>query len=210
MPKPRIVPGSRRHRGFSLIELFIAMVIMAIIAVIGFPALHKMMIRSHLEGATTKTALMFRQARHEAITQSVPVVANFDVANKEIFLFADMYDAGAGGPGSDLIFNPQAGATHRTTDYVVGRLTLPSRVEFITPIGLPVNGFTGLARQAVFLPNGSIRDEGAVRFGDTRGNFLEAQVAPAATARIEVRKWDPDDAEWYGRNEGGKPWKWYI
>jgi hypothetical protein len=66
---------------------------------------------------------------------------------------------------------------------------------------------------AVFEPNGSIRDVGAIRLGDgkaPRANIFEIRIEPEATARIERRKWI------YGEGgsdaflpSGGGTWTWY-
>ncbi len=53
-----------------------------------------------------------------------------------------------------------------------------------------------------------MRNTGAIRFGDLRGNFLEVRVEPAATARVQVLKWDLDLAAYQTRNQGDKPWVW--
>ena len=67
---------------------------------------------------------------------------------------------------------------------------------------------------AVFEPDGSIRDIGAFRIADDRGdprNTLEVRVAPRATARIEVRKFvfgGPSGDDFYPAGAG--LWKWYF
>ena len=76
----------------------------------------------------------------------------------------------------------------------------------------------GSPNAVVFQPGGSVRDSGAIRFGDKRGNILEVRVEPRSTARVEIRKFHPDPP-WggppgffpAGRHEGsGKPmWEWY-
>ena len=84
---------------------------------------------------------------------------------------------------------------------------LEDSVKFEAPSGqgaavmVPGNCF-------VFLPDGSVEETGAFRFADVRGNFLEVRVEPLATARVQVRKWDETDNEWYTRDQGGKAWEW--
>lgn len=96
-------------------------------------------------------------------------------------------------------------------------MTLPGeRLDFEEPAGATgeasLDGFTPFdgAVSAVFQPNGSVADEGAFRIADLRGNFLEVRVAPAATGRIEIRKWQ--DEVWRGTGDPTDPdfiaWKW--
>lgn len=97
-----------------------------------------------------------------------------------------------------------------TTDKVVTGLgqtiELPDSVSFEAPsseppITVPDDCFT-------FLSDGSVKETGAFRFADVRGNFLEVDVAPKATARVQVRKWDETVNKWYTRDQGGKAWEW--
>lgn len=97
-----------------------------------------------------------------------------------------------------------------TTNNVVTGLNqtieLPDSVSFEgpppqVPVTVAGNCFT-------FLADGSVQETGEFRFADVRGNFLEVGVAPKATARVQVRKWDETDNKWYTRDQGGKAWEW--
>ncbi len=76
----------------------------------------------------------------------------------------------------------------------------------------PIGGESAL-RVAVFLPDGSIRDAGAFRLADGKQpqpNVLEVRVEPAATARVEIRKYlfaGTNGAGFY--SSGGGTWQWY-
>jgi prepilin-type N-terminal cleavage/methylation domain-containing protein len=87
-----------------------------------------------------------------------------------------------------------------------GSLELPRTISFDAPGSLDPVTLTGDC--FVFLPDGSVRETGAIRLADVRGNFLEIRVQPQATARVQVLKWDDDDGEWYSRDQGGKAWEW--
>ena len=52
-------------------------------------------------------------------------------------------------------------------------------------------------------------DDGAFRIADQRGNFLEARIAAATTARVELRKWDGSEWREQGEEEEGGAWTWY-
>lgn len=85
-------------------------------------------------------------------------------------------------------------------------IELEDSVKFEAPPAQDVITVTGNC--FTFLPNGSVEETGAFRFADVRGNFLEVRVEPQATARVQVRKWDETDNEWYTRDQGGKAWEW--
>jgi len=85
-------------------------------------------------------------------------------------------------------------------------------------LGLSPNG--GDPRVAVFQGDGSALATGAFRIGagelgGRETNYLEVIVSPAATARIQLRKWRgstggacDDDVNWHTNGEGGGAWKW--
>jgi prepilin-type N-terminal cleavage/methylation domain-containing protein len=86
-------------------------------------------------------------------------------------------------------------------------IELPESVSFDTPDSEPpIMGVSGDC--FVFLADGSVDKPGAFRFADVRGNFLEVRVEPKATARVQVRKWNETDNDWYTRDQGGKAWEW--
>jgi prepilin-type N-terminal cleavage/methylation domain-containing protein len=203
---------NRLHSGFTVIEMILVVAIIGIMATLGLPNLLRTLHRAKLEGIARETSVLMQMARSEAVRQNVPTVVRVDFTRNEVVAFADVDGPAVGSP-SDMIYNPVAGEVHRTTDYEIGRYMLPNRVLFEAPAGDPggpVKGFTtaGPDQVALFNPNGSIEDLGAIRFADQRGNFLEVRVSPAATARVQVRKWDPDLSAWHSRNQEDKPWVW--
>jgi Tfp pilus assembly protein FimT len=169
-----------------------------------YPALQQFIHRSKILGSTQATGTLLREARFEAIKRGVPCVVHVDGVTKEVVAFADV--------DGDLTFNPDpAETTFRATDYELRRYNLPSGVDFVAPGAQPpVSGLTALPAQplngAVFQADGSIRDLGGIRVGDQRGNYLEARVEPAASARVSLRKWD--GTNWLTQGEGGKTWEW--
>lgn len=215
----------RRHRsvragGFTLIELLVIVAIVMILAVFTWPALHKMIVRSRLQGFTTEVAGLMNRARLESVKRSVPAVVRLDFANDELVLFVDVDGDGA--------FTPDASVPLGRADFEVVRRPRPPRVTFQGPLdgeegADAVDGFTAnpedatLPNQAVFDPNGSIDAVGAFRFTDTNGNVLEIRVDPQATARLELRKFDPDWTDpsdptnkFRAQREGGTPWNWNM
>jgi type II secretory pathway pseudopilin PulG len=192
--------------------MILVVAIIGIMATIGIPNLIRVVHRAKIEGIARETSVLMQRARSEAVKQNVSAVVRFDFTNNEVIAFADVDGPTVVDP-PDSIFNPVAGQPHRATDYELGRYQLPNRVGFLAPTADadgPVKDFTPIGAEfgAIFDPNGSIRDTGAIRFGDQRGNFLEIRVTPAATARVQMRKWDPDLNDWQVRNQNDKPWVW--
>lgn len=200
--------------GFTAIEMILVVAIVGIMAAIVVPNLLRTIHRAKLEGITRETAALMQRARSEAVRQNVSTVVRPDLARNEVFAFADVDGVALGDP-PDSIFNPVAGQPHRATDYEIGRFMLPSNILFEAPASdpdpVPISGFStvGPDQVAIFDPDGSIRALGAVRYSDRRGNFLEVRVAPAATGRTQVRKWDQNLVDWQTRRQNDKPWVWY-
>jgi prepilin-type N-terminal cleavage/methylation domain-containing protein len=190
--------------GFTLLEALVVVAIMGIIVTLGFPAIQMFIHRSKIEGIARSTGLLMKEARFEAIKRGVPVIVRADQVEPVIIAFADV--------DGDLTFLPDpANPDTRASDYEIRRYRLPAGVTFDAPgAQAKVFGFTALPalpwNGAVYETNGSIRDLGAIRFGDQRGNYLEVRVEPEATARVSLRKWD--GASWWAQGEGDKTWEW--
>lgn len=207
-------------QGFTLIELLVIIAIIMILALFTWPALHKMIIRSKLQGFATEVSSALNRARLESVKRSVPAVVRLDFATDELVVFVDVDGDGA--------FTPDPGVAQGLADFELLRRPRPSRIVFAGPLnGVEgtdtVDGFTvnpednSLPRQAVFNPDGSVADVGGFRFADVRGNVLEVRVEPQATARVELRKWDPawtdpedSDNHFRAQREGGEPWEWEV
>lgn len=185
-------------RGFTLVEVLIALAVIALIATAIVPTIQNLLHRSQILGITRDTAAFMRHARLEAIRGSVTAQVRIDAGTGEIFAFVD--DDG------DNAFD--AGERR------LGYRRLPALVRFAAPGDLDgvdsVDGFEvgGDNAWAVFNPDGSAVVAGAFRFLDGRGNFIEVRAAPRTTARIELRKYDEGVGAWHGAGEGGSAWSW--
>lgn len=209
--------SNRRHRhpdardlgGFTLVELLVVLALFALVTTLGFPALHKLIIRSELEGYASETAMLLQRTRYEAIERSLPAVVELDATGKRIRSFLDVDE--------DLGFT--AG-----TDEELGSRSLSYGLSFGGPPNgtaldrKTILGFTALPtgdRAAVYDPDGSVRDSGAFRVGDVRGNYLEIRIEPQATGRVEIRKWQELTAGsgssiWLVGGDQGHPWRWKV
>jgi hypothetical protein len=178
----------------------------------GMPAFLNYVQRAKLEGAAREAVMMLHATRLEAITRGAPAVVAVDADTNDLVAFADVDGVGSEDP-PDGLFNPVTGDPFRQTDYELGRFRLPVGVRLIEPDGDEgIDSIDGFAnplplpgRIAFFKIDGTVADDGAFRFGDDRGNFLEARIAATATARVEIRKWDGS-----GWREAGEPeaWSW--
>lgn len=209
----RSIRQKRPPGGFTIFELLIVVTIIGVMATMVAPNFLRLVQRSKLTGIAQETSILMRLARQYSIRYNTPAVVRADLASGQVVAFVDV-DGVALGDIPDSIFNPIVGQPHRATDFEIGRYTLPSRVNFDGPPADPdpVAGFLPLVAGepvAIFQPDGSVDAEGAIRFADPFGNYLEARVAPQFTGRVHVRKYNDDDAKWYHRNEAGKPWEWY-
>ena len=208
-----------RSKGFTLAEALVVMAFISIVTVIGAATLPQLLQRVRLEKAAREAATLMRQTRFEAIKQGVQTVVQISPNTREVIAFADVHGGLDQTLPGDGVFGSIGGATHRTTDYLIFRMRLPNGVYFLDELDQTdinsVDGFNHSGTfplqpddQAIFQTDGSVLDAGAFRFGDRRGNYLEARVDPRATARLEIRKWDDVDGAWYAFGEGGKPWEW--
>jgi prepilin-type N-terminal cleavage/methylation domain-containing protein len=198
--------------GFTMIELLISLVIMAVLMLIAVGPLQTFIRRGKIEGITRETATLMQRARFEAIKHSVPARVVADETKHQVFAYADLnnnaqFDAGV--------------------DRELARFTLPRGVAFRAHGGVDDDDEatwnmlgTDPAKYAEFKLDGSVTLAGAedqlpaLRFADQRDNFMEVNVATAATARIEVRKWDdgaPADKwgnKYVVQGQNGRAWEW--
>lgn len=198
---------SRAAAGFTLVELLIVLAIATLVLTLGVPNLIEILHRQRLEGQVRELATLAHRARHEALLRGVPAIVELDADG--FTAFVDLHGADLDDP-PDLLFGPLVSAPIQGTDFRVGERKLHEELDLAGPGALPaVEGFTdvGGVRKAIFEPNGSIRDTGAVRIADRRGNFLEMRIAPRATGRVSLYKWD--GTAWRANGEGGHSWTWH-
>ena len=214
----RLLRRNRRRHGFTLFELLIVIALISIMATMAIPNFLRLIQRSKLTGITQETALLVRMARDYAIRYNTEAIVRIDTDTDEVIAFVDVDGALPGDP-ADRIFNPIAGRPYRATDFELARYRLPSHVTFAAPAadpllgegsGQPVWRFTEVngERVAVLTSDGSARKEGAFRFADPHGNYLQVRVEPATTGRVRIEKSHDEAVEWYFRNENNKPWEW--
>jgi type II secretory pathway pseudopilin PulG len=213
MKRARRVGENGREAGLTLLEVLVTSTMIVIAGSMGMPALLNSVQRAKLEGAAREAVMMLHATRLEAVTRGAPTVVALDEDTGDLVAFADVDGVGSLDP-PDGLFNPVTGDPFRQTDYELGRYRLPVGVRFVDPDGeeglASIDGFANpvpLADQVAFFRiDGTVADDGAFRFGDERGNYLEARIAAVSTARVELRKWNGSD--WREPGEGGA-WTWH-
>jgi prepilin-type N-terminal cleavage/methylation domain-containing protein len=190
-----------RHSGFTLIEVLVVLILLGLIALLGFPALQNAIARSRLEGTARQITILMQQSRFDAIKNSAPVSVRVDIPERLVTAFRE--SASSGTIGTRDSGEPAVGGE--------AGITLPRLVDFVAPGSETViKGFSPpsptTAAWVTFNTDGSVRQQGAFRIGDNRSNFLELAIEPAATARIEMRKWD--GSAFVAQGSGSKPWAW--
>lgn len=221
------VRSGQRHpcrAGFTLLETLIVLAVLGIALSVLIPNINDTLLRQRKVGFLSEATVFLQQAKAEASRIGVPVVVRVEPGNDRLFSFANV------DLDEDLRFDPDITETLRTVDYEVGRLDLPKTsglflLDFWGPadgsprMGDEIDGMTqdGDGNDVfVFEIDGSVRDIGAVRFGDLKDNFFELRVAPAASARVRILKYnDTTDFDGPGflptgiDETTGKPfWKW--
>jgi len=177
----RLAPAA----GFTLLELVVTLAVILLAVLMVAPNMGPFMARVKLDRATRETASLFARARMEAIKTGNPVVVRPDAATQSLESFADV--------NRDGVFNPTPGVARNTTDYTLARISLPHRIELGAPGSqTALDGLTvrGGERLAMFQPDGSITDPGAVRLADDRGHYREIRIEPQVTPRTRIRIWD--------------------
>lgn len=192
-----------RERGFTLIEMLVVLAILGIAALISIPYLSAQIQRSKLLGVASQVSGLMRLARLDAIKYSRCGMVAIDLGTRKVNAFSD----------KDGDCAPDAGEE-------IGEVILPKSVTFAESGGVcgaasvnGVDGFTALAGSpnfAKFTGDGSIEATGAFCFksaalGTGAPNYLEVKVAPQATARVAILKWET--SAWV-ENDGTGAWKW--
>jgi prepilin-type N-terminal cleavage/methylation domain-containing protein len=193
MTRHKSVEGSE-EKGFTLIELVVALAIILIAALIGMPALLNAIRRSATEGGVRQATVELRAARFEAVKNSATVYVEADFANDQLVTWRET-DITAG-------FSP-------ADDEQLRRMPLPAKLDFWGPADPAAEGANATDPPSTpvmtFMPNGAIDEAGAFRFSDGL-NFLEVEVAPRATAQVAMLKWN--GTAWKRQGEDDKRWDW--
>ncbi len=148
----------KREAGFSIIELMVVAVIMAIIVAVSIPSLRSHTASVNLTKGASKVASSLKLARTRAVSTNVPVVVEFNTEAGTYFLFQDddgdgNFDEGetSAGPyempnntsinsvsfaNSAVTFAPTGAASETGNVVVASCKELALRVDVTAPTGL--------------------------------------------------------------------------
>ena len=211
--------------GFTLVEMIIVVAVLMLVSAIAAPQLKILFLRSKVETQLQALTQVFQVARSQAVRSNVSVAvginfARFDSgAQQFVTLEAHPLDDLPGGFCSTDIRQALAFARININQLpVMGALdTRPWEDTGTGVVGFEpttdwdpgmvpcwpgnVDGFAVPDYNiAVYMPDGSLSNEGGFRFGDGT-NFFELRIAPAATAKIQILKFVPNPNR-FGLAEG--------
>jgi prepilin-type N-terminal cleavage/methylation domain-containing protein len=184
----------RGTAGFTLIEILVVLLVMALLLTFMLPSFLKAIQRQKLVGAAQQTAILLRLARLQAIKTATNTVVQIDTTKGTVTAFGD----------------PNNNQTFDADEMMLGRVDLPKGVTFMA-----VYGFTSPPTPAVaiFRSDGSMPVSavtgggGAFRLQNTSGDQLQAHVLTATSGRIVIEKND-GSGNWLQNGQGGNVWKW--
>ncbi len=213
LPNPGVTrnpPAMRSTAGFTVLEIAIVLAILLIIAAVGFPALQTAMRRAKLEGYARSTDFMIRKARLEAIKTGRQVGVHVDIVNRIVYSFIDTDNSCDPSPGEGVLTAATNGVGNELLLFA-GPNASPAIDGFnnLTPSCPPAVPSGAGGGWVIFRSSGEAVESGGFRFGDPNGNFLEVRVAPKATGKVSLLKWNSSTNTWLENNKGGKVWAWY-
>jgi prepilin-type N-terminal cleavage/methylation domain-containing protein len=142
-----------RQKGFSLPELLVVLLVIAIILVLALPQIISSRRLFRFSGFQRQIATSLREARQEAISQRKPVTFRYDNNDKSLVTYGGEFGA-LGDPKN--VFVPLSGSGVESGDVKYGR-----------PTGVPTSALgdttnlTNLSSNAIeitFQPDGSVLD----------------------------------------------------
>jgi prepilin-type N-terminal cleavage/methylation domain-containing protein len=157
---------SRESRGFTLIELMIAAVVLGVLAALSVPSLQRAYDKAQFKGGERLVTSALKKARSQAISSKDLFGVHVNAENREVTVFQNISDP--------------ATPSYSSGDSVYSVDTLPDEFEYI---------YTTLENSAiVFRPNGSAMTAGYANIylaGESDGMMAYFAInVLAATGRV--------------------------
>lgn len=192
--------ASNRQKGFSLLELMVAICIILILAAVGFISLQPMLKRSHVDSGYETTLMALRNTRNLAITQSHEYYVVFNPAGFPAGTIQIQYQPPAVGGGAapplqqvityslpaDVNFGVLSGFPGATPDGFGSGGTAIDLGQSLA--GSPMN-------YVVFMPDGSARDQvgnfnnGVVYLTPADNNIYNSRAVTVWGSTGRIRGW---------------------
>jgi prepilin-type N-terminal cleavage/methylation domain-containing protein len=180
-----------RQRGFTLVEILVTLVVLALISVITVANMHRAMVKSRTNRGLRSVNSAVDFARTEALKRHSPVGVVF---GQSMVVFEDWDGAASNGvfdnPGDPLI---STWNVDETLTFGTAPATDSDTKTVLTTVVYESDGALGG-------PAGG----GAAYLTDIKGNIFRVRVNPI-TGASRTEMWDSDDSKWSARRE---TWKW--
>ncbi len=183
-----------RERGFTLYEIMTVVVIIGLVAAIGFPMMVRSVVRARIVSQVGVLKQAVAMARIHALKQGGGVAVRFLSTNAaqeggEVIAWVDSDRDGSYGPPSEIL---------------VGRWPVKDRVILKPDPGNALYNLGGTARGVLFAANGAaaVRESGSVGVGqgaivvsDHHQNEVRLLIL-GGTGTVVQEMWDPENSVW--------------
>jgi prepilin-type N-terminal cleavage/methylation domain-containing protein len=183
-----------RERGFTLVEIMIVMVIIGMVALIGFPMMARSVVRARIVSQVGVLKQAVAMARIHALKQGGGVAVRFLTTNAareggEVIAWVDGDGDGSYGPPSEIL---------------VGRWAVKDNVILKPDPGNALFILGGTARGVLFMANGAaaVRESGSVGVGqgaivvsDHHQNDVRLLIL-GGTGTVVQEMWDSESGVW--------------